>query len=206
MDPRATPNGAAPQAKRKIRNFLIDRRFQLGWVARVAFVTALILGAMGYFLFGTLAESTDMMVTQTLAVEGLAPSAQQAFIEQGKRDKRSTIIELTCGLAGILVVLSLMTIVATHKIAGPAYKMKRLLSEIEGDHLQLWAKLRKGDELHDMFAQLEEMLRRLREARHHDIEEIEAVVAALRGSGAPAAPLAALERMAEKFRRSIEMG
>ena len=82
MDSSASPNGAAPQAKRKIRNFLIDRRFQLGWVARVACVTALILGAMGYFLFGTLAESTDMMVTQTLAVEGLAPSAQQAFIEQ----------------------------------------------------------------------------------------------------------------------------
>ncbi|MCK9463434.1 MAG: hypothetical protein M0R80_27760 [Proteobacteria bacterium] len=91
MDSSASPTGAAPKAKRKIRNFLIDRRFQLGWVARVAFVTALILGAMGYFLFGTLSESTEMMVAQTLGVEGLAPSAQQAFIDQGERDKRSTV-------------------------------------------------------------------------------------------------------------------
>jgi hypothetical protein len=206
MDSSASPNGAAPQAKRKIRNFLIDRRFQLGWVARVALVTALILGAMGYFLFRTLSESTEMMVAQTLAVEGLAPSAQQAFIEQGARDKRSTILELASGLAGILVLLSLMTIVATHKIAGPAYKMKKLLSGIDGDHLQLWAKLRKGDELVDMFEQLDEMLRRLREARHVEIEEIETALAALRGAGASSESLAPLERVAARFRRSIEMG
>jgi hypothetical protein len=205
MDSSASPNGASPQAKRKIRNFLIDRRFQLGWVFRVAIVTALILGATGYFLFGTLAESTDMMVTQTLAVEGLAPSAQQAFIEQGKRDKRSAIIELASGLAGILIVLSLMTIVATHKIAGPAYKMKKLLSGIDGDHLQLWARLRKGDELVDMFEQLEDTLRRLREARHGEIEEIEKALAALRGAGAPSGSLAPLERIAARFRSSIEM-
>ena len=205
MDSSASPNGAAPQAKRKIRNFLIDRRFQLGWVVRVAFVTALILGAMGYFLFNTLAESTDMMVTQTLGVQGLAPSAQQAFIEQGARDKGSTVIVLASGLVGILVLLSLMTIVATHKIAGPAYKMKKLLSGIDGDHLQLWAKLRKGDELHDMFEQLEETLRRLREARHHEIAEVEAAVAALRSAGAPDAPVASLEKISARFRRSIEM-
>jgi hypothetical protein len=206
MDSSASPNGAAPQAKRRIRNFLIDRRFQLGWVARVAFVTALILGAMGYFLFRTLSESTDMMVAQTLAVEGMAPSAQQAFIEQGRRDKRSAVLELASGLAGILVLLSLMTIVATHKIAGPAYKMKKLLSGIDGDHLQLWAKLRKGDELHDMFEQLEEMLRRLREARHHEIEELEAVVAALRSGGASGETIAVLARIEARFRKSVEMG
>jgi hypothetical protein len=206
MDSSASPNGAAPQAKRRIRNFLIDRRFQLGLVARVAFVTALILGAMGYFLFRTLSESTDMMVAQTLAVEGMAPSAQQAFIEQGRRDKRSAVLELASGLAGILVLLSLMTIVATHKIAGPAYKMKKLLSGIDGDHLQLWAKLRKGDELHDMFEQLEEMLRRLREARHHEIEELEAVVAALRSGGASGETIAVLARIEARFRKSVEMG
>jgi hypothetical protein len=206
MDSSASATAAAPQAKRKIRNFLIDRRFQLGWVARVAFVTALILGAMGYFLFRTLAESTDMMVAQTLAVEGLAPSAQQAFIEQGLRDKRSAVIELVSGLAGILVLLSVMTIVATHKIAGPAYKMKKLLSGIDGDRLQLWAKLRKGDELHDMFEQLEEMLRRLREARHKEIEEIETAVAALRSGGPVSEPLARLEAISARFRKSVEMG
>jgi hypothetical protein len=147
-----------------------------------------------------------MMVAQTLGVEGLAPSAQQAFIDQGERDKRSTVIVLASGLVGILVILSLMTIVATHKIAGPAYKMKKLLSAIDGDHLQLWAKLRRGDELHDMFEQLEEMLRRLRDARHGEVEEIEAAVAAMRGGDTSGAAVARLERIAERFRRSVELG
>jgi hypothetical protein len=205
MDSSALQGGAAPQAKRRIRNFLIDRRFQLGWVARVAVVTALILGAMGYFLFGTLSESVDMMVTQSLAIEGLAPSAQQEFIVRGDHDKWSAIGVLASGLLGILVLLSLMTIVATHKIAGPAYKMKKLLAEIDGDHLQLWAKLRKGDELHDMFEQLEAMLRRLREARHQEVAELEAAAAALRSAGAPDA-IASLERISARFRKSVEMG
>ena len=86
-----------------------------------------------------------------------------------------------------------------------SYKMKKLLSGIDGDHLQLWAKLRKGDELHDMFEQLEETLRRLREARHHEIAEVEAAVAALRSAGAPDAPVASLEKISARFRRSIEM-
>ena len=54
-------------------------------------------------------------------------------------------------LFALVVVLSLLTIVATHKIAGPAYKMKKLFGEVEGRQLQLRAKLRKGDELDDIF-------------------------------------------------------
>ena len=205
MESSAQPNGAAPPAKRKIRNFLIDRRFQLGWVARVAIVTALILGAMGYFLYGTLAESINMMVMKSFELPGLAPDAQKAFIENGERDKWSAIVLMAGCLLGIVVLLSAMTIVATHKIAGPAYKMRKLLATIDGDHLQLWAKLRRGDELHDMFEQLEEMLRRLRDARHGEVEEIEAVLAALRGGGATGASLERLERLVERYRRSVEM-
>jgi hypothetical protein len=206
MDSSASHGDAAPQAKRKIRNYLIDRRFQLGWVVRVALVTAVILGVVGYFLYGKVAESVDMMILNGSQIPGLAPEAWKAFQEQGERDKWSAILVLGSGLVGILVLLSLMTIVATHKIAGPAYKMKKLLSGIDGDHLQLWAKLRKGDELIDMFEQLDEMLRRLRESRHHEIEEIEAAVAALRAGGPSEPAVAALERIAARFRGSVQMG
>jgi hypothetical protein len=205
MDVNAQPSGTTPFVKRKIRNFLIDRRFQLGWVVRVAFVTALILGVMGYFLFRTLGESTDMMVAQTLAVGGLTPDAQQRIIEKGAHDERMAVVALGCGLVFLLILLSAMTIVATHKIAGPAVKMKKLLSEIDGDHLQLWAKLRKGDELHETFRELEEMLRRLREARHEEIEELEEISTALRDAGFDTASVTRLEGIVSRYRSSIAM-
>ena len=164
-----------PAAKRHIRNFLLDKGFQLGWVVRVALVTAVIVGVMGYFLYGTLSESSELVVTQALSAEGMAPEAQAAFIEQGERDKASTLIILVGGLVGLVVLLSLLTIVATHKIAGPAYKMRRLFSEIDGDHLQLWAKLRKGDELHDVFQGFDDMVRRLRESRREDVDLLKSI-------------------------------
>ena len=206
MEPNVRPSsGSPPLFKRRIRNFLLDPRFQLGWVARVAFTTALILGVMGTFLFRTLHESTEMMIAQTLAVEGLTPDAQQRIIEQGHHDELVTVIALASGLVALLFLLSVMTIIATHKIAGPAAKMKKLLLSIDGDHLQLWAKLRKGDELHETFREFEEMLRRLRESRHVDLEEIEAIAASLRGADTAGDAAARLAKIAERYRESVEM-
>jgi hypothetical protein len=84
------------------------------------------------------------------------------------------------------------------------FKMKKLLSDIDGEHLQLWAKLRKGDELQDAFREIDEMLRRLRESRQGDIEEIEAARAAITGPG-DAAATERLERLVERYRASIRM-
>jgi hypothetical protein len=206
MEPNTDPSSVpAPFVKRRLRNFVIDKRFQLGWVVRVAFTTALILGAMGYFLFTKLKESTEMMIAQTLAVDGLTPDAQKRIIEKGQTDEWVAVCALAIGLFGILLLLSVMTIVATHKIAGPAVKIRKLLARIDGEHLQLWGKLRKGDELHETFRDMEEMLRRLREARHRDIEELETIAAALRSASKDADAAAQIERVAARFRESIEM-
>jgi len=204
MEGPAPGAGDRPKPKRHLKNFLIDKGFQLGWVFRVALVTAVIVGVMGYFLYRTLSESSEIMVGQALMVEGMSEEAQAAFIEQGQRDKVRTTLVLCGGLVGIVVLLSLMTIVATHKIAGPAYKIRRLLSSIDGDHLQLWARLRKGDELIDVFQEFDDMVRRLREARHADVEELEAARAALeRGDEREA--LGRLTALAGRYRESVKM-
>jgi len=205
MDMTTRSSEPAPFMKRKLRNFLIDRRFQLGWVARVAFTTALILGVMGYFLFCTLSESTEMMIAQTLTVDGLTQAAQERIIEKGETDKWVTVGVLIGGLTGLLVLLSAMTIVATHKIAGPAVKIRKLLRSIDGEHLQLWGKLRKGDELAETFHEFEEMLRRLREARHQEIGELDAIAASLRQGGPAAEAATRVDKVALRYKESVEM-
>lgn len=204
MEATSQGSGGKPQAKRHLKNFLIDKSFQLGWVFRVALVTAIILGVMGYFLYNTLSESTELMVGQALMVEGMPEDAQTAFIEQGEADKMKTVFVLGGSLLGLLLLLSLMTIIATHKIAGPAYKIRKLLGEIDGDHLQLWAKLRKGDELIEVFTEFDDMVRRLRESRHRDVEELEKIKGFLDAGGLdPAAQ--AMEAFTERYRQSVKM-
>jgi hypothetical protein len=51
----------------------------------------------------------------------------------------------------LVLVIGLAGVVVTHKIAGPVFKMKRLLGELAKCHFRVVARLRKGDELQDFF-------------------------------------------------------
>jgi geranylgeranyl reductase len=53
-------------------------------------------------------------------------------------------------------------IVFTHKVAGPIFKMKRLLRQVGAGKLVLRERLRKGDELQHFFEVFEEMVAELR--------------------------------------------
>lgn len=197
--------GERLQSKRQIRNFLIDRKFQLAWVFRVAVSVTIIVSVMGYFLFGTLVESIELTNAQVLSTASMTEQAQQAIVEKGTMDKRNTAIVLGSSLAALVLLLSLLTIVVTHKVAGPAYKMKRLLARVDGDHLQLFENLRKGDELHEVFKEFGDMLRRLRESRHLDVAQLETVIQNLQTADAATKDVNALKDIVERYNRSVSM-
>ena len=197
--------GERLQSKRQIRNFLIDRKFQLGWVFRVAISVTVIVTVMGYFLYGTLVESIELTNAQVLSTASMTEQAQQAIVDKGEKDKLNTGIVLSGSLAGLVVLLSLLTIVVTHKVAGPAYKMKRLLANVDGEHLQLFEKLRKGDELHDVFQEFSDMLRRLRESRHLDVEQLHSVIQKLEAADAASVEIAELKRIIDRYNKSVSM-
>lgn len=84
--------------------------------------------------------------------------------DANRRDRRAILVALVL----VFVVLVAVGIVVTHKVVGPIYRMKMLVSKIDGDHLALQGKLRKGDELQDLFEEVQQMLDRLR--AHQDAE------------------------------------
>jgi hypothetical protein len=205
MAATAAGAGQQPQFKRRVRNFLIDPRFQLRWVAFVVLVITLIIGGMGYILYDTVADATDQMIVAQLAVDGLSPEAMEAFQQDGERVKLWALIWLGAGWLVLALFLAAVTIVLTHKISGPVFKMKRLLGDIDGDHLQLWEKLRKGDELQDAFEAFDAMVRRLRESRHQDIELLEQVRSQMSDPATAAAAAQALDELVERYRASVRM-
>jgi len=205
MEATASGAGQRPQFKRRVRNFLIDPRFQLRWVAFVVLVITLIVAGMGYILYGTVADATDQMIIAQMSVEGLSPEAVAAFQADGERAKLWALIWLAAGWLVLALFLSGVTVVLTHKISGPVFKMKRLLGNIDGEHLQLWEKLRKGDELQDAFEAFDAMVRRLRESRHQDIEVLEQVRAQMSDPATAAAAVQALEALVERYEASVKM-
>jgi len=205
MEGSAAGAGQQPQFKRRVRNYLIDPRFQLRWVAFVVLVITLVFGGMGYILYTTVADATDQMIVAQMAVEGLSPEAVEAFQDDGERAKLWALIWLGAGWLVLALFLAAVTIVLTHKISGPVFKMKRLLGNIDGDHLQLWEKLRKGDELQDAFEAFDAMVRRLRESRHQDIEVLESVRSQLNDPAAAAAAAQALDELVARYKASVKM-
>lgn len=67
------------------------------------------------------------------------------------RDRaRLELLLAGAGLA-LLVLLVVMGVVITHRVVGPVHKMKRLLRRVSTGRLVIEERLRKGDELEDLF-------------------------------------------------------
>jgi methyl-accepting chemotaxis protein len=81
------------------------------------------------------------------------------------------LLVLGVGLAGVVV---------THKVAGPVFKMKRLLRELGRGHFSVVARLRKGDELKDFFDAFNQAADELRRRQEDEIQQIDAVLEQLR--------------------------
>jgi nitrogen fixation/metabolism regulation signal transduction histidine kinase len=83
-----------------------------------------------------------------------------------------SMLVVAIGIAGILV---------THRVAGPIYKMKRLLGYVGEGHLRLTEKLRKGDELQHFFDAFERMVGSLRERQEVEIGKLDQAINGLQG-------------------------
>jgi methyl-accepting chemotaxis protein len=91
------------------------------------------------------------------------------------RDRRN--LQLTLVGAGLALVLLLvvMGIVITHRIVGPVHKMKRLLRRVSTGRLAIEERLRRGDELEDLFdafLQMTYSLRAIQAARLKTLDDV----------------------------------
>jgi len=101
----------------------------------------------------------------------------QAASVQATRDALALLL-----VGGILVLVAgigVAGIVFTHKIAGPIFKMKRLLREVGEGKLILKERLRKGDELQHFFETFEQTVNRLRQRQMDEIARVDAILVEL---------------------------
>ena len=103
-------------------------------------------------------------------------------------------------LVGVMLLLVVGIFVAgimvTHKVAGPIFKMKRMIKDVGEGRLRIPGKLRKGDELVHFFDAFDVMVRSLRARQENEIAMLESAIAQLEGKADAAAlkPLLELKR------------
>jgi nitrogen fixation/metabolism regulation signal transduction histidine kinase len=86
------------------------------------------------------------------------------------------LLGLVAGLGLLVVCVGLAGIVFTHKVAGPIFKMKRLLRQVGEGKLVVREKLRKGDELQHFFETFENMVNDLRSRQMAEVSKVDKIL------------------------------
>jgi nitrogen fixation/metabolism regulation signal transduction histidine kinase len=110
---------------------------------------------------------------------------------------------LVGGLALMVVLIGLLGIYFTHKVAGPVFKMKRLLKQVGQGSLRVEARLRKGDELQDFFDAFTHMVAGLRTMEKKQLDDVDKAIDALQ-RGAKDDAQASLGRVREAMKSALE--
>ena len=190
--------------QRKVRNYLLDRRFQLKYTGMVLLVTVAVAAVLGYVAYDFSKGQTEAFTAQLAAQPDLDPETAgdlERFAKQEDRRVRNAII---AGVVLMALALGMTGIVVTHRVVGPAYRMRRLFEHVGEGHLQVTTGIRKGDELQELYNSFAEMVESLREQRAEDIERLEDTVAKLEAAGVESAYTAELRALLDRIRKSVD--
>jgi nitrogen fixation/metabolism regulation signal transduction histidine kinase len=117
--------------------------------------------------------------------------------------QQMVIWSLVGGLALMVVLIGMCGIYFTHKVAGPIYKMKRLLKKVGQGSLRVEARLRKGDELKDFFDAFTQMVAGLRDMEKRQLDEVDKAIDAV-DRGAKEDAKKSLDRVRDEMRSALE--
>lgn len=231
--PAAPPVQKTGKHQRSFKNYLIDSRFQLKYTGFIVGVSLAICAILGVFLYNTsttvVTESQKVvdeskkvsdvvkmnMKEQYADTPELADSfAQEASASDSKiadqqaqlvKQQRTMLTSLVGGLALMVVLIGLLGIYFTHKVAGPIYKMKMLLKQVGDGKLNFRGGLRKGDELQDFFEAFASMVEQLKSRQAKEIELLESAIEQARSAGASEDMMKNVATVRDEMKRALDM-
>lgn len=192
--PAPAPGGAPPERrkpKRKLRNYLLDTGLQLKLASYLlAFAVALSLG-LGWHLWTAYRETSEVVALS-------APEVASALATED----RWRIVQVSVILVLVLVCLLGASLVITHRIAGPAFVIRRTCTQVADGNLARPRPLRSHDLLVELADAAAVMVDALRDREAIDRDAMSAAAAVLRDPAASAearaAAAAALEKLASE--------
>ena len=234
--PSAAPSTNTGRYKRSVKNYLIDSRFQLKYTGMIVLIAVIISGVMGAFLYRTSREvvtesqkvaeeskKVSDVVKMTIKDDPiysqnpeLAASFQQASNDSDRqieaqskaliRQQQTMLYSLVGGLALMVLLIGLLGIYFTHKVAGPIYKMKMLLRQVGEGKLVFQGRLRKGDELQEFFDAFATMVEKLRERQQAEVDQLDAALRIASGNAsANQESIAKVETVRDAMRRALDL-
>jgi len=174
-------NPGHPRYKRKLSNYLLDKKLQLRYILVVTLLSGLIAGALGYMIYDQRHQSTQSIEED---LQELVQDADDIKSITGdyETEDRVLVYKMIAAGVGLVVILSLYLILMTHKVAGPLYKTSIYFDRMAAGRLSVVTPLRRGDMLQDFFEKFKDMHDAVRQRALDDVDAMEKALAALRES------------------------
>ena len=185
------PKGDGPpkpraRHKRKLSNYLLDKKLQLRYILLVTILSGVISGSLGYLIY-------QQRHAASAAIEGdLAALTQddktynelrEVVAADYRAEDRALMYKMIGVGVGLVVILSLYLLIMTHKVAGPLYKVSLYFDKMKDGRLGRVTALRQGDMLQDFYSNFREMHDAVRTRAQADVITLESAATSLRGKG-----------------------
>jgi polyhydroxyalkanoate synthesis regulator phasin len=212
-DPTAATPGlppAAPRAKhrRRLSNYLLDKKLQLRYVLVVTLLSGVIAGSLGFLIYQQ-NRAASQSIEEDLKVL-MQKTSQDGFQEEISSDlesgDRALVYKMGLIGLGLVLILSMYLVVMTHRVAGPLFKISMYFDRMAVGRLGKVTPLREGDLLQDFFATFKAMHESVRDRAVSDAELMERAAKVLRASAAGGkltAELDALEQHVAQLKKQI---
>src|SRR3954463_7273833 len=148
-----------PPYKRKVRNYLLDVGLQLRYTATIVVVAIFLTGGLGFKMYQATRDVSKVILWTSLVDPSSADELQAQFANSDR-----VVLWGIIGFGVVLILsISAVGILITHKVAGPLHKIATFFGRIRDNRLGTTPNsLRKGDELQDFYSAFREMHQALR--------------------------------------------
>jgi len=104
----------------------------------------------------------------------------------------------------LTIALGFTGIIVTHRVVGPAYRMRRLFQHVGEGKLEITTGIRKGDELQELYHSFADMVESLRDQRAEEIEQLEQTLIKMESAGVQSAYITELRAVLERIRKTVD--
>ena len=175
--------GARPRYKRKLSNYLLDKKLQLRYVLVVTILSGIIAGALGFMIYQQRKQSTESIEAQLQElVQGGDDKDVQNITNDNESEDQALVYKMVGIGLGLVIILSMYLVIMTHKVAGPLFKVSMYFDRMADGRLGNVTPLRQGDMLQDFYINFTEMHDAVRARSAADVTAIENSMTALRDS------------------------
>jgi hypothetical protein len=187
--------GAKPRTpyKRKLSNYLLDKKLQLRYVLLVTILSGVISGSLGYLIYQQRHAASSAIERDLAALtqnDKTYSELREVVAADYRAEDRALLYKMAGVGVGLVVILSLYLVIMTHKVAGPLYKVSLYFDKMGEGRLGKVTALRQGDMLQDFYANFREMHEAVRTRAQADVITLESAATSLRAKAGDNAKLA----------------